>query len=105
MERAVLFFQSAQNHEVLNEIRWFGADASAKDPRFISDPLALEFSTSTSFTTVVVASGQNDKSAHVDESVAAILGTLLLHMQAPHMMQYGFWALQWRQLIAPMLIP
>ena len=71
---AVLFFQSAQNHEVLNEIRWFGADASAKDPRFLSDPLALEFSTNTSFTTVIVASGQNDISAHVDESVAATLG-------------------------------
>ena len=71
---AVLFFQSAQSHEILNEIRWFGADASAKDPRFIEDPLALEFSTNTEFTAVVVASGQNDISTHVDESVAATLG-------------------------------
>ena len=71
---AVLFFQSAQGHEVLSQVSWFGTGANARDARLIEDPLASEFSTSTDFTTIVVASGQNDVSKHVESSVAEDLG-------------------------------
>ena len=71
---AVLFFQSAQGHEILSQVSWYGTGANAKDARLIEDPLASEFSTSTDFTTIVVASGQNDVSKHVESSVADGLG-------------------------------
>ena len=70
---AKLFFQSAAAHDILNDVRWFGADGTAKRD-FIEDPIALEFSTDTDFTAVVVASGKNDLSRHVEDTVLAELG-------------------------------
>ena len=72
---AKLFFQSASTHDILNDVRWFGADGTAKRD-FIEDPLALGFSTDTDFTAVVVASGKNDLSKHVEDTVMVELGRI-----------------------------
>ncbi len=72
---AKLFFQSASTHDILNDVRWFGADGTAKRD-FIEDPIALGFSTDTDFTAVVVASGKNDLSKHVEDTVMAELGRI-----------------------------
>ncbi len=74
-EEGVSFFQSAKERDILSTVGWFGTDATAKSQKIINDPLALEFATNVNFTSVVVASGQNDLSTHVDKSVEAVLGT------------------------------
>ena len=71
---AIPFFQSASSHQILNEVRWFGSDGSAKESSFINDPIALQFTQNTQFTAVVVASGQNDKSQRVESAVEAEIG-------------------------------
>ena len=74
-EEGASFFQSAQAHDILSTVGWFGTDATAKSQKIVDDPLALEFATNVNFTSVVVASGLNDLSTHVDKSVEAVLGT------------------------------
>ena len=71
---AIPFFQSSAAHDVLNNVRWFGSDGSAKESGFINDPDALQFSTNTEFTAVVVASGQNELSQRVETAVEAEIG-------------------------------
>ena len=73
---AIPFFQSSAAHDVLNNVRWFGSDGSAKESGFINDPDALQFSTNTEFTAVVVASGQNELSQRVETAVEAEIGVI-----------------------------
>lgn len=73
---AQLFFQSASAHDVLGKVKWFGADANTKDPGLVEDPISLEFVTDTEFTTVLVASGNNEISKRVEDAVEADLGRI-----------------------------
>ena len=71
---ALLFMQSASDHDVLDDVMWFGSDANTKDSSLVEDPIGLQFVTDTRYTTVQVASGKNDLSRHVDESLKADIG-------------------------------
>ncbi|MCH6571161.1 MAG: ABC transporter substrate-binding protein [Thaumarchaeota archaeon] len=53
------FTQSASQHEVLDDVRWFGPGSNTKEYKLIDDPIGLEFSTSVQFTTVHVAATKN----------------------------------------------
>ena len=70
----LLFMQSASVHDVLGDVRWFGSDANTKESSLVNDAVGLQFVTDTRYTTVQVASGKNDLSRHVDESVNATIG-------------------------------
>ena len=70
----LLFMQSASDYDVLDDVRWFGNDANTKDSSLVEDPIGLQFVTDTRYTTVQVASGKNDLSRHVDESLEADIG-------------------------------
>ena len=70
----LLFMQSASDHDVLDDVRWFGSDANTKDSSLVEDPIGLQFVTDTRYTTVQVASGKNELSRHVDESLEADIG-------------------------------
>ena len=70
----LLFMQSASGQEILSDVRWFGTDANTRDPTFVDDPIGLEFVNDVRYTTVQVASGKNDISKRVDESLVAELG-------------------------------
>ena len=70
----VSFMQSASSYDILHEVQWFGSDANTKDPSIVEDRIGLQFATDTSFTTVQVASGKNEKSARVDDSLLESLG-------------------------------
>ena len=70
----LLFMQSASGQEILSDVRWFGTDANTRDPTFVDDPIGLEFVNDIRYTTVQVASGKNDISKRVDESLVAELG-------------------------------
>ena len=70
----LLFMQSASGQDILHDVRWFGTDGNTRDPTFVDDPIGLEFVTDTSYTTVQVASGKNEISKRVDESLLDELG-------------------------------
>ena len=70
----LLFMQSAAQHDVLHDVRWFGSDGNARDPKFIEDPIGLDFTVNTQYTAVQVASGKNDISKKVDAALVEELG-------------------------------
>jgi len=68
------FVQSASEHEVLDDIRWFGPGANTKEHKLIEDPIGLEFSTSVQFTTVQVAVTKNPIYERVQSHLTEQLG-------------------------------
>jgi len=68
------FTQSASQHEVLDDVRWFASGAVTKEHKLVADPIGLEFSTSVQFTTVMVAFSENPIYKHVQDSLTEKLG-------------------------------
>ena len=68
------FIQSASEHEILDDVRWFGPGANTKEHRLIEDPIGLEFSTSVQFTTVQVAVSKNPTYEKVQTYLTETLG-------------------------------
>ncbi len=68
------FTQSASQHEVLDDVRWFASGAVTKEHKLVADPIGLEFSTSVQFTTVMVAFSENPIYEHVQDSLTEKLG-------------------------------
>jgi len=68
------FTQSASQHEVLDDVRWFGPGANTKEHKLIEDPIGLEFSTSVQFTTVQVAVTKNPIYERVQAHLTEQLG-------------------------------
>ena len=68
------FTQSASQHEVLDDVRWFASGAVTKEHKLVADPIGLEFSTSVQFTTVMVAFSENPIYQHVQDSLTEKLG-------------------------------
>jgi len=52
------FMQSASQHEILDDVRWFGPGANTKEHKLIDDPIGLDFSTNVQFTTVQFAASK-----------------------------------------------
>jgi len=52
------FTQSAAEHDILDDVRWFGPGANTKEHKLINDPIGLEFSTNVKFTTVQFAASK-----------------------------------------------
>ncbi len=68
------FTQSAAQHEVLDDVRWFGPGANTKEHKLIEDPIGLEFSTNVQFTTVQVAASKNPTYDRVQAHLTELLG-------------------------------
>ena len=68
------FTQSASEHDVLDDVRWFGPGANTKEHKLIDDPIGLEFSTNIQFTTVQVAASKNPTYERVQEHLTETLG-------------------------------
>jgi len=68
------FMQSSSEHEVLDDVRWFGPGANTKEHRLIDDPIGLEFSTNIQFTTVQVAVTKNPIYERVQDHLTESLG-------------------------------
>ncbi|MCJ8306660.1 MAG: ABC transporter substrate-binding protein [Nitrosopumilus sp.] len=60
------FTQAASQHEILDDVRWFGPGANTKEHKLIDDPIGLEFSTSIQFTTVQFAASKITDSGDVN---------------------------------------
>jgi len=69
------FTQSASEHEVLDDVRWFGPGANTKEHKLIDDPIGLEFSTNVQFTTVQFAASKNPTYDKVQAHLTETLGT------------------------------
>ena len=70
------FMQSASEHDVLDKVKWFGPGANTKESKLIDDSIGLDFSTNVQFTTVQVASSQNEVYQHVQDYVFSTLGRI-----------------------------
>ncbi len=68
------FTQSASQHEVLDDVRWFGPGANTKEHKLIEDPIGLEFSTNVQFTTVQFAASKNPTYERVQAHLTEQLG-------------------------------
>ena len=66
--------QAAMNHDVLDDVRWFGSDGNAQDSRLVDDPLASEFATGVRFMALQVSAASNEKFNRVDSAVTEMLG-------------------------------
>jgi len=69
------FTQSASQHEILDDVRWFGPGANTKEHKLIEDPIGLEFSTNVQFTTVQFAASKNPIYDKVQSHLTETLGT------------------------------
>ena len=69
------FTQSASEHDILDDVRWFGPGANTKEHRLIDDPIGLEFTTSVQFTTVQFAASKNPIYDRVQAHLTETLGT------------------------------
>ncbi|WP_316505325.1 ABC transporter substrate-binding protein [Nitrosopumilus sp.] len=69
------FMQSASEHDILDDVRWFGPGANTKEHKLIDDPIGLEFSTNIQFTTVQFAASKNPTYEKVQEHLTETLGT------------------------------
>ena len=69
------FTQSASEHDILDDVRWFGPGANTKEHRLIDDPIGLEFSTNVKFTTVQFAPAENPTYDKVQAHLSETLGT------------------------------
>ncbi len=77
----VEFMKSASGHDVLDDVRWFGPAANAKERGLVDDPIGLEdiFATNVRFTTTLVAVSNSERyhrvNDHVSEAVDGIPST------------------------------
>jgi branched-chain amino acid transport system substrate-binding protein len=69
------FTQSASEHDILDDVRWFGPGANTKEHKLIEDRIGLEFSTSVQFTTVQFAASKNPIYDKVQAHLTETLGT------------------------------
>ncbi len=69
------FTQSASEHDILDDVRWFGPGANTKEHRLIDDPIGLEFTTNVQFTTVQFAASKNPIYDRVQAHLTETLGT------------------------------
>ncbi|RNJ75814.1 MAG: ABC transporter substrate-binding protein [Nitrosopumilus sp. H13] len=68
------FAQSGSDHEVLNQVRWFGPDGATKQKSLTTDPLASEFAETVKFTSLQIAAAENPVYVSVQEFVEEKLG-------------------------------
>ena len=66
--------QSASEHEILDDVAWFGSDGNTQEQKLIDDPTALEFSQAVGFTTIRAAFGDNPTYEYVKQHLQDKLG-------------------------------
>ena len=70
----VNIMQSASQHDILDEIRWYGGDSNVKEIAFIEDPIASEFANKVTFSAAQFSIGENDITKKIDAHVLEALG-------------------------------
>lgn len=70
----VQFMQAASQHDILDDVRWYGSDANTKEHRIIEDRIASEFAQTVIFTAAQAAPSDNPTYQKVADHVEATLG-------------------------------
>ena len=70
----VQLMQSASNHDVLDDVAWYGSDGSVKEDRIVSDAIGSEFASTVHFTAMQPGSPSNPTYARVEAHVQDVLG-------------------------------
>ena len=68
------FMQAAASHDILDDVKWYGADGNTKEHALIDDPLASEFSSTVMFTTVQISDSDTPLYTKVQDHVLDTLG-------------------------------
>ncbi len=71
---ATQILQVATNYEILKEVRWFGAEATAEVSAFIEDRKASELVNAVNFTAVQILPAEGTQFEHVRDSLSEELG-------------------------------
>lgn len=70
----VNIMQSASQHDILDQIRWYGGDSNVKEIAFIEDPIASEFANKITFSAAQFSIGENSITKKIDAHVLEALG-------------------------------
>ena len=68
------FMQSAEAHDVLSSVKWFGSDGSTNVQSLVDDPIGLQFAYDTDFTTLQFAASGNEITQKVNDKIVEELG-------------------------------
>ena len=68
------FMQSATEHEVLDDVLWFGTDANTKEEKIIDDPIGSKFANKIQFTTTLLSAVDNNIRKDVETRLVQQLG-------------------------------
>ena len=67
--------QSATQHEILKEVRWYGTESTANAEDLVTDRIASEFVDEVDFTAMQILSSPGPLADHVNESLTEELGS------------------------------
>ena len=70
----VEFMQESSKYDILDDIRWFGSSASAKEQKILDDTTSREFAIRTEFTTVQFSIEQNIITQRIADHINRTLG-------------------------------
>ena len=68
------FMQSSAEHQILDDVLWFGTDANTKEEKIIDDPIGSEFANKVQFTTTLLSAVDNNIRKDVEDRLFEQLG-------------------------------
>lgn len=66
--------QTASQHDILDDVRWYGGDSNVREAGFIEDPIASEFVNKVTFTAAQFSISENEITKKIDAHVLEALG-------------------------------
>lgn len=83
------FMQSATEHEILDDVLWYGTDANSKEQKIIEDPIGLKFANKVQFTTTLLSAVDNEIRQDVETRLIQQLG------RTPHTYAFSAYDIVW----------
>ncbi len=66
--------QAASQHDILDDVRWYGGDSNVKEIGFIEDQIASVFANNVKFTATQFSISENEITKKIDAHVSKVLG-------------------------------
>lgn len=66
--------QAASQHEILDDVKWYGGDSNVKEIDLVEDPIASEFANKVTFTASQFSISENEITEQIDAYVLDALG-------------------------------
>ena len=70
----ITIVQAASQHDILDDVRWYGGDSNVRDAGLVGDPIASEFVNKVSFTATQFSISENEVTKMIDAHVLEALG-------------------------------